>query len=62
MVLACVYADNRDMLGGSVHTVKKDIEGLVVASKGIGQEVNGEQTEHMVRSRDQHAVRIATQK
>ena len=34
-----VYADDVNILGGSVHTVKGNAEGLVVASKETGQEV-----------------------
>ena len=44
-----VYADNVDILGGSVHTVKKKTEGLFVATKEIGLEVNADKT----KSRDQ---------
>jgi hypothetical protein len=35
-----VYADDVNILGGSVHTVKKNAEALVVATKEIGIEVN----------------------
>ena len=31
-----VYADNVNILGGSVHTLKKNAEALIVASKEIG--------------------------
>jgi hypothetical protein len=31
-------------LGGSVHTVKENAEALVVATKGIGLEVNADKT------------------
>ena len=50
-----VYADDVNILGGSVHTIKKNAEALVVASKEIGLEVNADKTEYMVRSRDQNA-------
>ena len=36
-----VYADDVNILGGSVHTVKENAETLVVANKEIGLEVNG---------------------
>ena len=45
------------LLGGSVHTLKKIAEALVVASKEIGLEVNANETMHMVMSRDQNAGR-----
>jgi len=44
-------------LGGSVHTLKKHAEALVVASKKIGLEVNADKTKYMVMSRDQNAGR-----
>jgi hypothetical protein len=42
-------------LGGSVHTVKENAEGLVVANKEIGLEVNADKTKFMVISGDQNA-------
>jgi hypothetical protein len=50
-----VYADDINILGGSIHTIRKNTEALVVASKEIGLEVNAEKTKHMVMSRDQNA-------
>jgi len=47
-----VYADNVNILRGSVHTVKKKAEPLVVASKETGIEVNADKTKYMVLSRD----------
>jgi hypothetical protein len=44
-------------LGSSVHTIKKNTEALVVASKEIGLEVSFDKTQHMVMSRDQNAGR-----
>jgi hypothetical protein len=35
-----VYADDVNILVGSVHTIKENAEALVVASKEIGLEVN----------------------
>jgi hypothetical protein len=53
---AFVYADDVDILRGSVHTIKGNAEALVVASKEIGlEEVNADKAKHMVMSRDQHA-------
>jgi hypothetical protein len=42
-------------MGGSKHTVKKNTEALVVASKETGLEVNANETKYMVMSRDQDA-------
>jgi len=52
-----VYAHDVNMLGGSIHTIKKNAEALVVASKETGLEVNPDKTKHMVMSRDQNAGR-----
>jgi len=35
-----VYADDVDMVEGSVHTIKENAEALIVASKEVGLEVN----------------------
>ena len=43
-----VYADDINILGGSMHAIKKNTESLVGASKEIGLEVNGEKTKYMV--------------
>ena len=45
-----VYADNVNMLGGSIHTIRKNIDALVVASMQIGLEVNAEKTKYMIMS------------
>jgi hypothetical protein len=42
-------------MGGSLHTIKKNTEALVVASKGIGLEVNADKTKYMVMCQD-HSV------
>jgi len=44
-------------LGGSTHTMKKNAETLVVASKETGLEVNPDKTKYMVMSRVQNAGR-----
>jgi hypothetical protein len=51
------YADDVNILGGSVHTVKENAEALVVATKEIGLEVNADKTKYLVMSRDQNAGR-----
>jgi hypothetical protein len=50
-----VCADDVSMLGRSIHTVKKNTEALVVASKETGLEVNADNFMYMVMSRDQNA-------
>jgi len=52
-----VYADDANILGGSVHNVKENAEALIMASKEIGTEVNADKTKYMVMSRDQNAGR-----
>jgi len=52
------YADDVNILGGSIHTVKEDAEVLVAATREIGLEVNADKTKYMVMSRDQNAGRI----
>ena len=42
-------------MGGSSHTIKKNAETPVVASKETGIEVNDDKTKYMVMSRDQDA-------
>jgi hypothetical protein len=45
-----VYADDVDVLGGSIHTIKENAEALVVASMETGLEVNAFKTRYMVMS------------
>jgi len=40
-----------------VHTIKENVEDLVVSSMEIGLEVNADRTKYMVMSRDQNAGR-----
>ena len=51
-----VYIDV-NILGGRVHTIKKNTKALVVASKKTGLEVNADKTRYMITSRDQNAGR-----
>jgi len=51
------YADDVNILGGSLHTVKENTEALVVATKEIGLEVNADKTKYMIMSRDQNPGR-----
>jgi len=50
-----VYADDVNILGGSVHTVKENAAALIVASKETGLEANADKTKYMLMSRDQNA-------
>jgi sorting nexin-29 len=50
-----VYADDVNIVGGSIHSIKKNAKDLVIAIKEIGLEVNAEETKYMVMPRDQNA-------
>jgi len=50
-----VYADDVNILGGSVDTEKKNAEASIAATKEIGLEVNAHKTKYMTVSRDQNA-------
>jgi len=50
-----VYAGAVNILDASVHTIKKNTEALVVASKDIGLEVNANKTKYMVMSQNQNS-------
>jgi len=51
------YADDVNILGRSIRTIKEKTEALVVAGKEIGLEVNADKTKYMVMSRDQDTRR-----
>jgi len=51
------YADDVNILGASVHTLKVNAEALVVANKDTGLEVNVDKTMYLVMSRDQNSGR-----
>ena len=44
------YADDVNILGGSVRTVKENAEALVAAAREIGLEVSAGKTQYMVMS------------
>ena len=50
-----VYADDVELWGGSIHTIKKNTGSLVAASKETELEVNAHKTKYMVMSQDQNA-------
>ena len=52
------YADDVNILGGSIHTVKENAEAQVAATREIGLEVIADKIKYMVMSRDQNAGRI----
>ena len=57
------YADDANILGGGIHTLKENAEALVATTREIGLEVSADKTKYMVMSRDQnaeqnHSVRI----
>jgi len=49
------YADDVNILGGSVHTVKENGEALRVVSMENGQEVNVHKSKYMVMSQYHNA-------
>jgi hypothetical protein len=61
-----VYADDINLLGDSVNTIKENKETLSEASRDAGLEVNAEKTKYMIISRHQNSgknqnVRIANE-
>ena len=50
-----IYADDVNKWGGSIHTIMKNTEALVVASKQTALEVNADKTKYMVMSQNQNA-------
>jgi len=49
------YADDVNILSGSIHTLKENAEALVAATRETGLEVSADKTKYMVMSRDQNA-------
>jgi hypothetical protein len=49
------YADDVNILGGSVHIIKRNAEAFVVASKEVGIEVNDDNSKCIVMPRDMNA-------
>jgi len=53
-----IYVDDANILGASVHIIKKNTEALVFASKETGQDVNADKTIYIFMSRDKNARKI----
>jgi len=51
------YAYDVNISGGSVYTIKKNTEALLVCSKKIGLEVNSDKIKYMAMTRDQNTGR-----
>ena len=46
------YADDINILGGGIHTLKENAEALVATTREIGLEVSADKTNYMVMCRD----------
>jgi hypothetical protein len=51
------HANVANILGRSVHPIRKSTEALVIASKETGLEVKADKIKYMIMSRDQNAGR-----
>jgi hypothetical protein len=50
-----VYADDVNLLGDNIDTMKKSTQTLIDASKEVGLEVNAEKTKYLLLSRHRNA-------
>jgi hypothetical protein len=55
-----VYADDVNLLGDNIDTLKKNIKTLINARKNVGLGVNTEKTKYMLLSRHQNSGKITT--
>ena len=51
-----VYADDVNMLGENLQTIRENTEIFIKASKKIGIEVNSEKTKYMITSRQRNII------
>jgi hypothetical protein len=51
------YADDVNLLGDNIDTIKKNMENLIDASKEVGLEINAEKTKYMLLSLHQNVGR-----
>jgi hypothetical protein len=51
------YADDLNLLGDNIDTIKKNTETLINANKEVGLETNVEKTKYMLLSRQQNLGR-----
>jgi hypothetical protein len=50
-----VYADDVNLLGDNIETIKRNMETLVDSSKGVVLEVNAEKTKYILMSHHQNS-------
>jgi hypothetical protein len=54
------YADDVNLLGDNIDTIKKNVETLIDASKEVGLEINVEKTKYMLLPRHKNVGQIGT--